>query len=112
MSSIHDWAAVAAQKIRGEFRGCKEGPSQERIAAIIDYFSQPWTKLLREAKRGHYHCDDSWYCCGKCTHPDHSDESEDYLPSHAGEASRKSGVCNCGAEEWNAKIDAALAGAD
>ena len=28
-------------------------------------------ELLKESKRDHDHCDDSWYCCGACRHPDH-----------------------------------------
>jgi hypothetical protein len=62
--------------------------------------------LLRESKREHYHCDDSWYCCGKCRHPDHVLlDPEDYLDSHGGEAARVGGVCNCGADAWNKRVD-------
>lgn len=59
--------------------------------------------ILEEAKREHYHCDDAWYCCGACTHEDHGP-----LSSHEGEARRTEGVCNCGAEAWNKKIDEVL----
>ena len=41
MPTINDWAAKAARKIRSEHRGCKEGPTQERIAAIIEMFAEP-----------------------------------------------------------------------
>jgi hypothetical protein len=62
--------------------------------------------LLADSRREHYHCDDSWYCCGKCDHPDHDGE---FPSSHDGEARRTAGVCNCGADAWNARVDAALA---
>lgn len=52
-------------------------------------------QLLLESKQDHYHCEDSWYCCRKCEHPDH------------GPFSLK-GVCDCGADHWNNKVDAAL----
>ena len=61
--------------------------------------------LLAESIREHYHCDDSWYCCGKCDAADHGGG----LPhTHDGEAARVEGVCNCGADAWNAKVEAAL----
>lgn len=49
--------------------------------------------LLLESKRKHYVCEDCWYSCpesGECC-----DEREK--------------ECNCGAAEWNAKVDAAIA---
>jgi hypothetical protein len=49
--------------------------------------------LLLESKRSHYVCEDCWYSCpesGECC-----DERQK--------------ECNCGAAEWNAKVDAALA---
>lgn len=52
--------------------------------------------LLLESKRKHYVCEDCWYSCpesGECC-----DEREK--------------ECNCGAAEWNAKVDAALATPD
>jgi hypothetical protein len=61
--------------------------------------------LLAESVREHYHCEDSWFCCGKCTHPDHDGE---YPHTHDGEAARVEGVCNCRADAWNAKVEAAL----
>lgn len=65
-------------------------------------------EALQAARRFHYHCNDSWYCCGKCEHQDHCDYDGDYLGSHNGESARKSGVCNCGADAVNEKIDQAL----
>lgn len=71
--------------------------TSEQIAGLV--------ALLRESKREHYHCDDSWYCCGACTHPDHCDMG---VCSHEGESARVQGVCNCGADTWNARVDVAL----
>jgi hypothetical protein len=59
--------------------------------------------LLRESRQQHYHCSDSWFCCGACTCEDHGE-----LDSHGGEADRTGGVCNCGASAWNARVDEAL----
>jgi hypothetical protein len=64
--------------------------------------------LLAESVREHYHCEDSWFCCGKCTHGDHSDNATDYPHTHDGEAARVEGVCNCSADAWNAKVEQAL----
>lgn len=66
--------------------------------------SESIIKLLNEAKREHYHCDDNWYCCGMCLHPDHCLDEDDFLDSHGGHNARTSGVCNCGAEAWNKKL--------
>ena len=50
---------------------------------------------LKEAlptfKRGHYYCDDCWYSCPKA--------EDGCCDEGAGED------CNCGADEWNARID-------
>lgn len=116
MASVNDWAAKAAKHIVATSR--TRGPARETyVAAVIATFAEPLINLLREAKRQHYHCDDSWYCCGKCScncrwmsAPDHEHDEACYPESHAGEAARLNGICNCGADEWNAKIDAALRG--
>ena len=50
--------------------------------------------FLLESKRKHYVCEDCWYSCPK-----------------SGECCnefRKQDECDCGADEWNAKVDAAL----
>jgi hypothetical protein len=62
-------------------------------------------KLLFESRRTHRHCEDSWYCCAKCNNADHGE-----LEGHDGESPRVQGVCNCGAEAWNARVDAVLEG--
>jgi len=116
-----NWITRTADKISSEIDvGSLSYPGEDRIAAIIATFAEPLVALLREARREHYHCNDSWYCCGKCTHSDHvlcdGDEEDHehnaacYLGSHKGEAARTSGICNCGADAWNARVDAVLGG--
>jgi hypothetical protein len=57
--------------------------------------------LLRESIREHFHCDACWFCCAKCTHPDHpQDECSPYPQG--------SGHCTCGADEWNHRARRAL----
>ena len=66
-----------------------------------DYYKQEIARLneiiarLKEAlptfKRGHYYCDDCWYSCPKA--------EDGCCDERAGED------CNCGADEWNARID-------
>lgn len=51
---------------------------------------------LEAAKRRHYYCEDSWYSCP--LDPDGC--ADDSAPKNR---------CNCGADAFNAKIDAALA---
>jgi hypothetical protein len=51
--------------------------------------------FLVEAKRGHYYCEDCWYSCPKAAEGC-CDESQGT-------------DCNCGADEWNAKVDAMIA---
>ncbi len=125
MPSIKDWASKAAERCATTL--VIDAPRQERIdraAAIIATFAEPLVSLLREAKREHYSCEDTWYCCGKCTcscvsgEKDHEHDESCYHASHIGSGpagishpdERASGVCNCGADAWNARIDAVLAG--
>jgi hypothetical protein len=77
------------------------GCIREKLGKKIEQLSA----LLQESKRKHYHCDDSWYCCGKCDSEDHFGG---HPSTHDGESARISGVCNCGADEWNTRIDTAL----
>jgi hypothetical protein len=107
MASIEDWAAKAARKISENAQVVRRAfgplayPAEEEIAAIIATFAEPLVKLLRESRREHYHCDDSYYCCGAC-------DAEDHGPLGGGFANREGGVCNCGADEWNKRIEEAL----
>lgn len=60
------------------------------IAAAPDLLT-----ALRESKRAHHYCEDCWYSCPK---------AED------GCCNRAEGTdCNCGADAWNAKVDALIA---
>ena len=65
--------------------------------------------LLAESKREHDHCDDSWYCCGACRHPDHMlvDGEHVVMIPIGVELGVEPGTCTCGASEWNAKVDEA-----
>lgn len=124
MTNIQDWTTKAARVIHLQFdlkNIAPQNTSVPRIAAIIAQHAEPLVALLRESKREHRHCDDSWYCCGKCTSLDHmmcpggenhEHDAACYLGAHAGEAAREFMECNCGADEWNAKVDAALGSAE
>lgn len=65
--------------------------------------------LLADARRTHYHCEDSWYCCPQCTHPDHGLAPGEICGGNSNRDSKPSDACNCGAAEWNARVNAALA---
>ena len=62
---------------------------------MTDRRPEVW-ELLKESRRGHYYCEDSWYSCplaeGGCA-----------------DARQPKAKCNCGASEWNARVEAALA---
>lgn len=64
--------------------------------------------LLRESRREHYHCDDSWLCCRACRSIDHCLRAGEDLGMGAGGPGGDR--CDCGADAWNAKVDAALKG--
>lgn len=51
--------------------------------------------LLSESKQAHHECEDRWYSCPKADGGCADD--------------RRGPECDCGADEWNAKVDAALA---
>ena len=126
MGSINDWAAKTAERICYEVGRVKrkgdgvepDVASKNRIAAIIATFAEPLVALLREARRGHHHEeDDAWYCCGACTHECEAveeDQGHEHDESCCVESTmnRVQGICDCGADAWNAKVDAALAGQD
>lgn len=57
--------------------------------------NQQLRALLLESKRQHYRCDDAWYSC-----PMDEEGCSD---------TSKEKECDCGADDWNAKVDAALA---
>lgn len=107
--SINDWAAKAARRISDEFpdtyrvhNGEVGGRAYydemervwpdakiERAAAIIATFVEPLVALLWEARREHN--------TGCLAYSNYQPPYED---------------CTCGADEWNAKVDAALNGTD
>ena len=113
MASINDWAAKAAQRIVDEHDPLRRGldpPGPERIAAIIATFAEPLMKLLRESKREHDHFPDGdirdGTCCPRCCCASWPNDPEaDFEPEP-----NSDDPCSCGADAWNAKVDAALAG--
>ena len=62
--------------------------------------------LLRESKREHLHCDDSFYCCGACRSSDHGLAEGETVG--VGWRRDGGGACTCGAAEWNDRVDAEL----
>lgn len=90
-----NWIQQAARHIENKYQ---LGDTEGGIASIIAEHAAPLTALLEESRRKHYHCDDSYYCCKACAHPDHPSKWID--PSEP---------CTCGASDWNSRLDAALA---
>lgn len=50
--------------------------------------------FIESRRRSHYYCEDSWYSCPKAVDGCADEEQGD--------------ACNCGANQWNAEIDAML----
>ena len=117
MPSINDWAAKAAERIAFEFVVATSAKrSAERIAAIIATFAEPLVALLREARREHHHDPVSNYehdrgCCPQCTceswNPVAKSQDEGELDAEHEPNSNE--ICDCGADAWNARVDATLA---
>lgn len=95
------WATNAAKRIVDTECVTATYGKEQRVAIIIAEHAAPLLALLAESRRGHYHCDDSHYCCPMCTSPDHVGLVE-------GEVHTPGKPCDCGADAWNAKIDEAL----
>ncbi len=100
MSNIKDWTTQAAKRIIDE----PQPANADRIAAIIETFAKPWLKFL--VKRKHQHVEeDSYYCCGACTCPCDDDHEHSVSCCVFDYHARKQGVCDCGADEWNAQLE-------
>lgn len=98
---VWDWAARCGAYLHAE--GMRI-PSH-RIAAVVAFFAEPLVKLLREAKQVHDHVNDG-VCCPRCCCQSWPDDPEgDFEPTPNGDE-----PCTCGADAWNAKIDAVLQG--
>jgi len=100
MPSINDWAAKAARRILEEkfiLAQSKEG-KEARVAAIIATFAEPLMALVRESRREH------GYLCVKCK------MTLAYGGMPVPKEKIEEGTCTCGADEWNAKVEAALDG--
>lgn len=103
---VYDWAAKCGAYLHAE--GVRL--SSHRIAAVVAHFAEPLVKLLREAKREHHHVADGdirdGTCCPQCCCQSWPDDPEsDFEPTPNGDE-----PCTCGADKWNAKIDAVLQG--
>ena len=107
--NVHDWASKAAERIFDEFADGHETDKRarvkvSRVAAIIATYAEPLLQVLREARRSHHHdahgneYDVSSGCCPRCNCLDGEHPNHYHL------------ACTCGADAWNAKIDAILAG--
>jgi hypothetical protein len=77
-----------------ELRGNGHVNAEVYDASDVDARIAELEKALREAKRPHYSCEDPWYSCPK--HPEGT--ANDF----------KGDECDCGADEFNAKIDSVL----
>ena len=60
-------------------------------------------ELAELARRQHYHCDDSWFCCPMCDHPDHPNGVAAAALERVGQRR-----CDCGADALNARVDTIL----
>jgi len=90
VASINDWASKAANQI---ISALTPDISQERIATIIATHAVPLVALLRESRR------------------EHSNGAHDECPMANPTYSYNVGEpCDCGADAWNARVEAALAG--
>jgi len=69
--------------------------SDNEAAEMSDMVSVDRAALLALKRTGHDECEDCWYSCATITCDDE----------------RKSDVCDCGTDHWNARIDALIAAA-
>lgn len=110
MSSVEDWAAKAARRIVDEYVDRRTPRrDQDHVAAIIATFAEPLVALLRESRREHDHADGDvrdGACCPRCCCESWPDDPEgDFEPTPNSDE-----PCTCGADEWNARVEAALRG--
>lgn len=84
---------TCAADLHQSFRNDIEALTKEMVEWITAW--KALVLLARDSRRQHYHCDDSYYCCPRCTSDDHGYPSSDK-------------PCDCGADEWNSRVDAVL----
>lgn len=110
---VWDWAAKCGAYLHAE--GIRL--SSHRIAAVIAHFAEPLVSIVRDAKRMHRHDeptddDETHDCCPRCScdswigNERVMTDDDEYPPNRPGES------CTCGADAWNARIDAVLSGSD
>ena len=110
---VKDWVKEAAYQIYNESLELDHVeeiirhycPFKQDTAYVPVDEARCLTSLLIDSKRDHTHCEDSWYCCGKCQAADHLLSADEWLPPNR---YRTSGVCNCGADAWNQRVDEAV----
>ena len=115
MTSVNDWASRAASRIDDEYITAKHRPSLERVAAIIATFAGSILNLLNESRKTHHHDPVDNYehdrdCCPRCTCDswDAVARAQDGGEMDAEHEPNSDKPCDCGADEWNKKIDEAL----
>lgn len=110
MASIDDWAAKVAQRIAEEPDYHKHGQSpqqgvtrsaqwESRIAAIIATSAEPLIQIVRDAKREHTFAIDASKAPGR-----------DMIVAGCAKKFFPHEPCTCGADAWNARVDAVLDG--
>lgn len=105
MASIDDWAAKAVDYIHSTYLSSPR-PTRERTAAVIETFAKPLLDLVMESRREHEHGLHGVRCCPQCCCESWPDDPEgDFEPTP-----NSDDPCSCGADAWNAKVDAALGG--
>jgi hypothetical protein len=96
--STEEWATKAARQIMTEGDRLRlalgGGLVESEVASIISAHVAPLAALLQEARREHHGVDDEGDPC----------EKVNYLDGLH--------VCTCGADAWNARVDAVLAGSE
>ena len=99
-------AIAAVNEALGIPRGTLVAKGEDALSRIARLVA-----LVRESRRAHHHCEDAWFCCGKCDAAGHDGVAGLFPNTRRGKSGhhhRVVGACDCGADAWNAKVDAAL----
>jgi hypothetical protein len=103
-----DWATKAADEILRQHGALFPHITSMNVASIITTHAEPLVALLRESKQEHLHVDDAFYCCPKCTCINTRYEKDGNTEIVEVRAPNGPGLCTCGADAYNAKVDAVL----
>lgn len=82
------------ERLRDDIRTVNEAAEMLSCAVPEAALIPELVAMLKRSKRGHYYCEDSWYSCPK---------AEDGCADE-----RKGDECDCGADAWNAELQALL----